>query len=324
MNKIILDLNHIEKSSDFLLNLNNIEDIENLHLDLTNIIKECEEAISKKNFPLAKELLNVALKLSDYGDEKVNSIKNKYYFENINHKYKDIKKLKLKDAMNLLLEINMLFSILYSQSGLNSRETESIINNLNKIKEDIPIKELVHKNIENSEAHSSIKELEDLEQFSKEYKLIEIEELKLMYINKINEIIVSLKDKSLIDAINLVKKILKDKYPKDYLGSEEFLNSGIKDNYKNIENYNALLEFADKAYLVYRFNISSSVKEKINILQSNLIPTYIELPSIYKEYVVNQLIIAKKEYSIISEFFEVLNNIIETINEEEENKSIPI
>ncbi|MBB6713508.1 hypothetical protein [Clostridium gasigenes] len=324
MNKIILDANQRKKSGGFVLNLNNIESIENLHLNLTNIIEECKEEISKQNFNSAKDLLNLSLKLSDYGDEEVNNIKLKYYFENISYKYENNKKADINVCMDLLLDIKMFFSIVHSQHRLNNPETEIMINNLNKVKESILIEELLEKEIGNYEDYGSIKKIEELEEFSKEYSLKEIEELKVAYVSKINETIISLKDKPSDLAISSIKKILENKYPTDYLVSEEFLNIIIKDNYKNIENYNALLEFTDKAYLVYRFNISSSLEEKIKVLYSNLIPNYIELPIILKEYVVNQLIVIKEQYFIVSEFFEVLNNIIKKVNMENKSNAIPI
>lgn len=321
MNKVIIDTNQIKKISGFVLNLDKIENIENIYLDLDNAIKECEVKISEGNFELAKELLHLANKISEYGDGRVNTLKVKYYFESINYKYKNNKHNDLKGAMELLLEIKMFYLILSSLSNADEELVNSSIESIKNIKESILIEELLESEIKNSVATVSVKKLD---QFSEVYTFKELEKLKKIYKCKINEDITALKDKSSFEVIDLVKKILKDEYPLDYLNSKELNNLIIKDSKIKFENYNTLLELANKAYLVYRFNKSESLKEKTKSLYSNLIPSYIDLSIINKEYVAKQLSELNEKYLVVDEFFEVLNSKIEEINKIKKSNSVPI
>lgn len=328
-NKIIIDINENNNDS-FVLNLKNIDSLNSIHLNKEDAIVECEEAIEKKDFEKAKDLLELTIKLSSYGDNDVNQLKDKFYGYKIIHLYYYKNDKSIEFYLSLLLEINKFFSIIHSQIDLEiNEEINSIINKITDIKKEIDIKNLIEYSIKNiKDINVTLKILEYIDKYREESNSNELKEsldkLYRYYELEIDNEIKRICKLPLLEEILRVKQILKNIYDDSFFETEEFANLILRTRNDGYENYKALIDLINKEYLVYRFNSEKSLEKRKYLLYSDLLSNYIELPIIYKEYVIEKLVEMNSKYRNFEKLNNTIDDIIRDISKDQPIKFIPV
>lgn len=328
-NKIIIDINENNNDS-FVLNLKNIDSLNSIHLNKEDAIVECEEAIEKKDFEKAKDLLELTIKLSSYGDNDVNQLKDKFYGYKIIHLYDYKNDKSIEFYLSLLLEINKFFSIIHSQIDLEiNEELNSIINKITDIKKEIDIKNLIEYSIKNIKGiNVTLKILEYIDKYREESNSNELKEsldkLYRYYELEIDNEIKRICKLPLLEEILSIKQILKNIYDDSFFETEEFANLILRTRNDGYENYKALIDLINKEYLVYRFNSEKSLEKRKYLLYSDLLSNYIELPIIYKEYVIEKLVEMNSKYRNFEKLNNTIDDIIRDISKDQPIKFIPV
>lgn len=328
-NKIIIDINENNNDS-FVLNLKNIDSLNSIHLNKEDAIVECEEAIEKKDFEKAKDLLELTIKLSSYGDNDVNQLKDKFYGYRIIYLYDYKNDKSIEFYLSLLLEINKFFSIIHSQIDLEiNEEINSIINKITNIKKEIDIKNLIEYSIKNIKGiNVTLKILEYIDKYREESNSNELKEsldkLYRYYELEIDNEIKRICKLPLLEEILSIKQILKNIYDDSFFETEEFANLILRTRNDGYENYKALIDLINKEYLVYRFNSEKSLEKRKYLLYSDLLSNYIELPIIYKEYVIEKLVEMNSKYRNFEKLNNTIDDIIRDISKDQPIKFIPV
>ncbi len=328
-NKIIIDIKE-NNSDSFVLNLKDIDSLSSIHLSKQGIVSECEEVIEKKDFEYAKELLKLGMKLSSYGDNEIDQLKDKVYGYSIIYKYDNRNNESLDFYLSLLLEIKTFTSIVHSQVKLEfNEEIVNLINKIKEIKEEININKLIDEtiiNIENIDVN--IKELEYIRKYTAEISNEDLKgklkTLSNVYKEELDSRIVNISKLPVLEEILRMKQLLDNVYEKEFFKAEEFIALILRTKTNGYENCNILLELIDKEYLVYRFNNEKNLEKKKYLLYNELLPDYIELPILYKEYVIEELIERKDKYRSFEKLNSVVSDIINEIHILKEIKSIPV
>ncbi len=328
-NKIIIDINENNNDS-FVLNLKNIDSLSSIHLSKEDAIVECEQAIEKKDFKKAKDLLELSIKLSSYGDNSIDELKDKFYGYKIIYLYDYRNNKSIELYLSILLEINKFFSIIHSQINLElNEELNYIINKVSDIKKEIDIKNLIQYNIENIKDNNvSIKGLEYIKRYREENNSTELKEsldrFYKTYELEIDNEIGNICKLPLLDQISKIRQILKEVYDNSFFETQEFANLILRTRKNGYENYKTLLDLINKEYLVYRFNNEKNLEKKKYLLYSDLLSNYVELPIIYKEYVIEKLVEMKNKYIDFEKLSNTINDIIKEIGNNQPIKFIPI
>lgn len=321
MDKIIIDSQQKKKSGHFALNLKYIEDIEDISLNLSTVIEVCEDKIKEKKFNLADKYLTLASRLSSYGNEKVNGLKLNYYYSNILYKYENKEYESILGAIDLLLKLKTFFPLVYSFEKIDGFNVDKALNEIKLIEANIDLFRLLEVKHKEGE-YLSLKEIKELNEYLVKNEDLKIISLKQLLINIVNDEIKDLKNCSNEKAVSFICSFLREEYSGNFFDSKEFLN--VINYYKEFENYYTLSEVADKAYLLYKFNNGKDLNEKVQALYSNLIPKYLNLSTLYKEHLVNEIVENKDKYYIIDEFFNMLNEKLDALDKENKNNSIPV
>lgn len=328
-NKIIIDINENNNDS-FVLNLKNIDSLNSIHLSKEDTIVECEQAIEKKDFKKAKDLLKLSIKLSSYGDNDIDKLKDKFYGYKIIYLYDYRNNKSIEFYLGILLEINKFFSLIHSQINLEiNEELNYIINKISDIRKEININNLIQYNIENIKYNDvSIKGLEYIEKYRKENNSTELKEsldrFYKIYELEIDNEIKNISKLPLLEQLSKIKKILKDLYDDSFFETQEFANLILRTRNSEYENYKTLLDLINKEYLVYRFNNEKKLEKKKYLLYSDLLSEYVELPIIYKEYVIEKLVKMNNSYIDFEKLSNTVNNIIKEIGNNKPIEFIPI
>lgn len=328
-NKIIIDINENNNDS-FVLNLKNIDSLNSIHLNKEDAIVECEQAIEKRDFKKAKDLLELSIKLSSYGDNSIDELKDKFYGYKIIYLYDYRNNTSIEFYLSILLEINKFFSIIHSQINLElNEELNYIINKLSDIIKEIDIKNVIQYNIENIKDNDvSIKGLEYIERYREENNSTELKEsldrFYKTYELEIDNEIKNICKLPLLEQLSKIKQILKEVYDNSFFETQEFANLILRTRNNGYENYKTLLDLINKEYLVYRFNNEKNLEKKKYLLYSELLSNYVELPIIYKEYVIEKLVEMKNKYIDFEKLSNTINDIIKEIGKNQPIKFIPI
>lgn len=328
-NKIIIDINENNNDS-FVLNLKNIDSLNSIHLNKEDAIVECEQAIEKRDFKKAKDLLELSIKLSSYGDNSIDELKDKFYGYKIIYLYDYRNNTSIEFYLSILLEINKFFSIIHSQINLElNEELNYIINKLSDIRKEIDIKNVIQYNIENIKDNDvSIKGLEYIERYREENNSTELKEsldrFYKTYELEIDNEIKNICKLPLLEQLSKIKQILKEVYDNSFFETQEFANLILRTRNNGYENYKTLLDLINKEYLVYRFNNEKNLEKKKYLLYSELLSNYVELPIIYKEYVIEKLVEMKNKYIDFEKLSNTINDIIKEIGKNQPIKFIPI
>lgn len=328
-NKIIIDINENNNDS-FVLNLKNIDSLNSIHLNKEDAMAECEEAIEEKDFEKAKDLLELSIKLSSYGDNDINQLKDKFYGYKIIYLYNYKNDKSIEFYLSLLLEINKFFSIIHSQISLElNEELNSIINKISDIKKEIDVKNLIEYSIENiKDINVNVQTLEYIDGYKEESNNNELKQsldrLYRVYELEIDNTIKNICKLPLLDEISKIKQILKNIYDNSFFETEEFANLILRTRNDGYENYKTLIDLINKEYLVYRFNNEKNLEKKKYLLYSDLLSNYVELPIIYKEYVIEKLVEMNSKYRNFEKLSNTINDIIKDISINQPIKFIPV
>lgn len=328
-NKIIIDINENNNDS-FVLNLKNIDSLNSIHLSKEDAIVECEQAIEKKDFKKAKDLLELSIKLSSYGDNAIDELKDKFYGYKIIYLYDYRNDKSIEFYLSILLEINKFFSIIHSQINLEiNEELNYIINKVSDIRKEIDINNVIQYNMENIKDNNvSIKGLEYIEKYREENNSTELKEILdrfyRAYELEIDNEIKNICKLPLLEQLSKIKQILKNIYDNSFFETQEFANLILRTRNNGYENYKTLLDLINKEYLVYRFNNEKNLEKKKYLLYSDLLSEYVELPIIYKEYVIEKLVELKNKYIDFEKLSNTINDIIKEIGNDQPIKFIPI
>lgn len=314
MENIILDSINSKKGGDFTLNLKNLEGLNDLNLDIKSALEALEESIEFKNFKVGDFQINLLKKISNYGDKDVDFARINYYYHKIIFKFNNLREPKVYDSLDLFFEIKSFRSFIISLRHEGVGEfTKDYLEEVKKIQEALNINEILHNKYITEEKSPSFEEEKLLKKYfsfvkSEEVRIIEknIEEKKEKDLNYIK----SLKSDKVANAL---KELLSEIYNESFFKSMEFLNITINNKYTEFENYEALLEFVNKEYLVYRFNKGKSTKEKDVAIIEMGVKDYLNLPTFSREIVVNNLMLRCRSYNIIEEFFKALEEEIKEV-----------
>lgn len=293
--------------NDYTLNLDNINEMKEIDLDINSNLKNFEIALNKDNLKEAKNLLEILTKLTEYGDKQVSDANILLKAKEIILFYKEMDKNSIVDSMIISIKIRKFFNFLCSQITFNSNDEKfRIIDKIHEIRNNILIEDLIKQ-----EAYDEIS-LEDLENVVKfkrvfsDEKFVFVDNVYKSFENKLN---------NKIKQLDNYKNILKNRYKKDFYCSNEYKDLNIKNN---IKDYNQLITVFDKCYLLYKFNRSNLIKEKEVILMELLGNNFINLSGIYRYYVIENISDRKEKYTIVGEFINVANKVIENIRKQDD------
>lgn len=301
---LVLDSKKSKKrKSDFVVSLKGIEFIDEVDLSSFELIDRCMDSIKKKNFSYASELLKLVVRLSSYGDEKVEKLKCIYRAERLLDCYNNgIKSVKgivdfIKEQKNFMRYVKYELKVDFDD------EVQKLIERVN----DISIKE------------------EEIIKLCEKARLCDLVAIKKSDIasddnkfSNILNIVLEKMDAELrkISDINQMILFLESEYSREFLESDIF-KKNIRINY---ENCDILLDEINKIYLVYRFVNGISVEERVEILYNKYNSEYLKLSRIEKCYLVSEMI--KKEYEDVRLFDEEFMKGIKNVKENRSSRSI--
>lgn len=325
MERMILDTKNAKKSNGFVLDLTGLENIKNINLDLNSAILDIEASIKNNDYVIGEDQIKILRKISNYGTEKVDLVKIKYYYNKIIYKFKNLDKDSVEDNINLFLEISFFMryylSLRYKGLGIIFKE---YIEEIKEIKEQLKIDELLKLNYIEENKKANIIEIRLIKKYLEKCNSIEKEDLISKLKHAINDEFKKIQGLDEIEVANSLRNILGKSYEENFFSSIEFLNVTLDKKYSNFENYDDLLDYINKEYLLYRFNESKSGYEKADILFEFEIKDYMNLPSVIREIIVNKLMVRRERYNVMEEFFDILQDEIEKLKKIKNIDFVPI
>lgn len=318
--KYVIDIRENNDSNDFVINIGDICNLNTLDLDINSCLANCKKALNKCDLEEASEILLILKELTEYGDKRFSDTTILFKIKEIILFYKNMDCKNIIDSMNILLKIRGFFNFLSSQITFEyDDENTPLIEEIKAIRDNVKIEELLDKNLYQN-YNPSIEDLEVIERFLKNFNYKNYEFLDDIYVffeEKINGKIKNLNKCKFKD----IKNIFKDKYDNDFYESSEFkslLNKNIINNYKEF----SLL--VDKYYLIYRYNSLESYKEKRDILLKLLIGNLINVPKIYRNIIIENILENEKKYYEMNDFYDDVNKILEFIKKQNRLNAIII
>lgn len=318
--KYVIDIRENNDSNDFVINIGGIYNLNSLDLDINSCLANYKKALNKCDLEEASEILLVLKELTEYGDKRFSDATILFKIKQIILFYKNMDCKNIIDSMNILLKIRGFFNFLSSQITFEyDDENTPLIEEIKAIRDNVKIEELLDKNLYQN-YNPSIEDLEVIERFLKDFNYKNYEFLDDIYVffeEKINGKIKNLNKCKFKD----IKNIFKDKYDNDFYESSEFkslLNKNIINNYKEF----SLL--VDKYYLIYRYNSLESYKEKRDILLKLLIGNLINVPKIYRDIIIENILENEKKYYEMNDFYDDVNKILEFIRKQNRLNAIII
>lgn len=318
--KYIIDIRENNDSNDFVINIGDICNLNSLDLDINSCLFNYKKALNKCDLEEASEILLVLKELTEYGDKRFSDATILFKIKEIILFYKNMDCKNIIDSMNILLKIRGFFNFLSSQITFEyDDENTPLIEEIKAIRDNVKIEELLDKNLYQN-YNPSIEDLEVIERFLKDFNYKNYEFLDDIYVffeEKINGKIKNLNKCKFKD----IKNIFKDKYDNDFYESSEFkslLNKNIIGDYKEF----SLL--VDKYYLIYRYNSLESYKEKRDILLKLLIGNLINVPKIYRDIIIENILENEKKYYEMNDFYDDVNKILEFIRKQNRLNAIII
>lgn len=318
--KYVIDIRENNDSNDFVINIGDICNLNTLDLDINSCLANYKKALNKCDLEEASEILLILKELTEYGDKRFSDATILFKIKEIILFYKNMDCKNIIDSMNILLKIRGFFNFLSSQITFEyDDENTPLIEEIKAIRDNVKIEELLDKNLYQN-YNPSIEDLEVIERFLKDFNYKNYEFLDDIYVffeEKINGKIKNLNKCKFKD----IKNIFKDKYDNDFYESSEFkslLNKNIINNYKEF----SLL--VDKYYLIYRYNSLESYKEKRDILLKLLIGNLINVPKIYRDIIIENILENEKKYYEMNDFYDDVNKILEFIKKQNRLNAIII
>lgn len=318
--KYVIDIRENNDSNDFVINIGDICNLNTLDLDINSCLANYKKALNKCDLEEASEILLILKELTEYGDKRFSDATILFKIKEIILFYKNMDCKNIIDSMNILLKIRGFFNFLSSQITFEyDDENTPLIEEIKAIRDNVKIEELLDKNLYQN-YNPSIEDLEVIERFLKDFNYKNYEFLDDIYVflkEKINRKIKNLNKCEFED----IKNIFKDKYDNDFYESSEFkslLNKNIINNYKEF----SLL--VDKYYLIYRYNSLESYKEKRDILLKLLIGNLINVPKIYRDIIIENILENEKKYYEMNDFYDDVNKILEFIRKQNRLNAIII
>ena len=318
--KYVIDIRENNDSNDFVINIGDIYNLNSLDLDINSCLINYKKALNKCDLEKASEILLILKELTEYGDKRFSDATILFKIKEIILFYKNMDCKNIIDSMNILLKIRGFFNFLSSQITFEyDDENTPLIEEIKAIRDNVKIEELLDKNLYQN-YNPSIEDLEVIERFLKNFNYKNYEFLDDIYVffeEKINGKIKNLNKCKFKD----IKNIFKDKYDNDFYESSEFkslLNKNIINNYKEF----SLL--VDKYYLIYRYNSLESYKEKRDILLKLLIGNLINVPKIYRDIIIENILENEKKYYEMNDFYDDVNKILEFIRKQNRLNAIII
>ena len=318
--KYVIDIRENNDSNDFVINIGDICNLNTLDLDINSCLANYKKALNKCDLEEASEILLILKELTEYGDKRFSDATILFKIKEIILFYKNMDCKNIIDSMNILLKIRGFFNFLSSQITFEyDDENTPLIEEIKAIRDNVKIEELLDKNLYQN-YNPSIEDLEVIERFLKNFNYKNYEFLDNIYVffeEKINRKIKNLNKCKFED----IKNIFKDKYDNNFYESSEFkslLNKNIINNYKEF----SLL--VDRYYLIYRYNSLESYKEKRDILLKLLIGNLINVPKIYRDIIIENILENEKKYCEMNDFYDDVNKILEFIRKQNRLNAIII
>lgn len=318
--KYVIDIRENNDSNDFVINIGDICNLNSLDLDINSCLANYKKALNKCDLEEASEILLILKELTEYGDKRFSDATILFKIKEIILFYKNMDCKNIIDSMNILLKIRGFFNFLSSQITFEyDDENTPLIEEIKAIRDNVKIEELLDKNLYQN-YNPSIEDLEVIERFLKNFNYKNYEFLDDIYVffeEKINRKIKNLNKCKFED----IKNIFKDKYDNNFYESSEFkslLNKNIIGDYKEF----SLL--VDKYYLIYRYNSLESYKEKRDILLKLLIGNLINVPKIYRDIIIENILENEKKYYEMNDFYDDVNKILEFIKKQNRLNAIII
>lgn len=318
--KYVIDIRENNDSNDFVINIGDICNLNTLDLDINSCLANYKKALNKCDLEEASEILLILKELTEYGDKRFSDATILFKIKEIILFYKNMDCKNIIDSMNILLKIRGFFNFLSSQITFEyDDENTPLIEEIKAIRDNVKIEELLDKNLYQN-YNPSIEDLEVIERFLKNFNYKNYEFLDDIYVffeEKINRKIKNLNKCKFED----IKNIFKDKYDNNFYESSEFkslLNKNIIGDYKEF----SLL--VDKYYLIYRYNSLESYKEKRDILLKLLIGNLINVPKIYRDIIIENILENEKKYYEMNDFYDDVNKILEFIKKQNRLNAIII
>lgn len=323
--KYIIDIKKNDGNNDFVLDVNNISNLKTLDLDINRCLINYKKALNKDDLKRANEILNVLEKLTEYGDKRFSDANILFKVKEIILFYKNIDAKNIIDCMNILLKIKRFFRFLNSQITFEyNDENTSLIAEVNRIKDTIKIRELMDIDLYKN-YNPSIKDLEIISEFKESFaaseECIYLQDIYNFFEEKLNSQIRNLDTVISKEGIGKYKSIFKGEYDDNFYKSEEFkslLSKNIIYNYKDFSRV------VDKYFLIYQYNNATMDKERESILVKLLLGNLINIPKIYRSFIIENIIKNKKQYVEINSFYDDVNKNLEIIREEKRLNNIVI
>lgn len=318
--KYVIDIRENNDSNDFVINIGDICNLNTLDLDINSCLANYKKALNKCDLEEASEILLILKELTEYGDKRFSDATILFKIKEIILFYKNMDCKNIIDSMNILLKIRGFFNFLSSQITFEyDDENTPLIEEIKAIRDNVKIEELLDKNLYQN-YNPSIEDLEVIERFLKDFNYKNYEFLDDIYVffeEKINRKIKNLNKCKFED----IKNIFKDKYDNNFYESSEF-KSLLDENI--INNYKEFSLLVDRYYLIYRYNSLESYKEKRDILLKLLIGNLINVPKIYKDIIIENILENEKKYYEMNDFYDDVNKILEFIRKQNRLNAIII
>lgn len=312
--KIVLDLDRNNNYSDLDVRLTGIDKEKiDMELSLSKAIEKGYIALEKKEFLIAKEYLKLCINLSNYGDKKVEEFEDLLNGEEIIFNYNN-GKINFYEKVKILVDIEK-FRKIYFSHLYNSQKMDSVFANIELIKKNIcseieSTDVYINENYIN-EAFCFFKNISQLTKRSiNEKSMMNLSELSINIKKSIDSIISKSNEKELL---SFIKKIYIKEFEEEFFQSKEFYEIPKNDLFSKIENYYDLFRLVEESYLLYKISKSKDEKEVISIIASLNIISFLELPYIKKQYVVEEFINNKVYFNNISELIKIIKGRVKEV-----------
>lgn len=312
--KIVLDLDRNNNYSDLDVRLTGIDKEKiDMELSLSKAIEKGYIALEKKEFLIAKEYLKLCINLSNYGDKKVEEFEDLLNGQEIIFNYNN-GKINFYEKVKILVDIEK-FRKIYFSHLYNSKKMDSVFANIELIKKNIcseieSTDVYINENYIN-EAFCFFKNISQLSKRSiNEKSMMNLSELSINIKKSIDSIISKSNEKELL---SFIKKIYIKEFEEDFFQSKEFYEIPKNDLFSKIENYYDLFRLVEESYLLYKISKSKDEKEVISIIASLNIISFLELPYIKKQYVVEEFINNKVYFNNISELIKIIKERVKEV-----------
>lgn len=312
--KIVLDLDRNNNYSDLDVRLTGIDKEKiDMELSLSKAIEKGYIALEKKEFLIAKEYLKLCINLSNYGNKKVEEFEDLLNGQEIIFNYNN-GKINFYEKVKILVDIEK-FRKIYFSHLYNSPKMDSVFANIELIKKNIcseieSTDVYINENYIN-EAFCFFKNISQLSKRSiNEKSMMNLSELSINIKKSIDSIISKSNEKELL---SFIKKIYIKEFEEDFFQSKEFYEIPKNDLFSKIENYYDLFRLVEESYLLYKISKSKDEKEVISIIASLNIISFLELPYIKKQYVVEEFINNKVYFNNISELIKIIKERVKEV-----------